>query len=229
MSLLDELNSLDPESPWAECLSNLGGSTNEEISTEFERQGISKIDDIDFEAGEISLSDTTARVHIAALDDSVLQAHLRKPLQFERLSPVEQNDISMTIYIANMKRIPLDKKQLHLKLVNFYEKKFFTSFRYLISSQKTKAAVATKYMVDSFTNKSQLLVKDTLDMLTEVEFRNKSNAYIEKEVNGIRSTITLSLMARMRYTRLLPVTLGKLNLAMSRLLNYENQQLELSR
>jgi hypothetical protein len=55
----------------------------------------------------------------------------------------------------------------------------------LISSQKTKAAAATKYMVDSFSNKSQLLVKDTLDMLTEVEFRNKSNAYIEKQVNDI--------------------------------------------
>lgn len=113
---------------------------------ELERQGI---EEVDLE-GEVSLSDTTARVHIAAMDDPVLQVHLRRSLAFEQLPFDEQETISTSIYFASVKAIPNDKKFLFLQLTKLYEKKFFKSFRYLLASKKTKALAATAYMVSSF-------------------------------------------------------------------------------
>ncbi len=116
---------------------------------EFERQNINSDDDVDL-GGKVSLSDTTARIHIAALDDFILQEHLRRSLQFTELSFAEQEEISTAIYIASIKHVPKDRILLHLQLSHLYEKKFFKSFRYLLRSQKKKADDATAYMVGSF-------------------------------------------------------------------------------
>jgi hypothetical protein len=58
---------------------------------EFERQNVNGEEDIDFDFTDTSLSDTTARVHVAAMDDFVLREHLRRSLRFEELPLEEAN------------------------------------------------------------------------------------------------------------------------------------------
>ena len=122
---------------------------------EFERQNINSDEDIDISDGDTSLSNTTARVHVAAMDDLVLQEHVRRSLRFEELPLEEMNEITAAIYMASVKIIPIDKKVIFLQLEKLYEKKFFKSLRYLFSSQKTKAHAATAYMVGSFSRISE--------------------------------------------------------------------------
>lgn len=122
---------------------------------EFERQNVNGEEDIDFGDGDTSLSDTTARVHVAAMDDLALREHARRSLRFEELSLEEMNEISAAIYIASIKKIPIDKKVIFLQLKKLYEKKFFKSLRYLFSSQKAKAHAATAYMVGSFSRTNE--------------------------------------------------------------------------
>jgi hypothetical protein len=127
-----------------------GIEVTEEELAEFDRQNINSDDDIELAGEDVSLSNTTARVHIAALDDTVLQEHLRRSLQFVNLEFEEQSEISASIYIASIKRIPIDKKLMYIQLTKLYEKKFFKSIRYFLASQKTRADAATAYMVGTF-------------------------------------------------------------------------------
>jgi hypothetical protein len=122
---------------------------------EFERQNVNSEEDIDIGDGDTSLSNTTARVHVAAMDDLGLREHVRRSLRFEELPLEEMNEISAAMYIASIKKIPIDKKVIFLQLEKLYEKKFFKSWRYLFSSQKAKAHVATAYMVGSFSRTSE--------------------------------------------------------------------------
>ena len=135
------------EQTFADMLADINIGVTDKDLAEFERQNIRSMEDIDLGDGDTSLVDTTARVHVAAMDDVVLQEHLRRSLRFEELSLQEMNEISAAIYIASIKKIPTEKEVIFLQLKKLYEKKFFKSLRYLFSSQKAKADAATAYML----------------------------------------------------------------------------------